>query len=241
MKIGAAQINPIKGDIVSNIARHQQLIELAAGEGAECIFFPELSITGYEPELAEDLALDVIDNRLDIFQSISDERNMMISVGMPTKNIPRSSISMIIFRPGQSKLIYSKTFLHASEEEHFSNGADTGTVIAGTGIAPAICYEVSVPEHAEKAFANGAKLYAAGVVESRKAVEKALSRLSLIAKTYSAPTIMANCIGLTGGYDCPGRSSAWNEKGELACQLNEMQEGVLVYDTNSGQAVARYL
>ena len=50
MKICVAQTRPIKGDIQSNIDHHKRLIDLAVSNGADTVIFPELSLTGYEPE-----------------------------------------------------------------------------------------------------------------------------------------------------------------------------------------------
>jgi predicted amidohydrolase len=54
MKIAVAQTRPIKGDISTNIKTHKKLIDLAISYKVDTIFFPELSITGYEPELAKE-------------------------------------------------------------------------------------------------------------------------------------------------------------------------------------------
>jgi predicted amidohydrolase len=59
MRICAVQLRPIAGDIAINIARHLKFIELAIAESADLVFFPELSLTGYEslqPEHAKDAA-----------------------------------------------------------------------------------------------------------------------------------------------------------------------------------------
>ena len=40
MKICAAQIRSVAGDIEVNTAQHLRLIELAAAQGANCVFFP---------------------------------------------------------------------------------------------------------------------------------------------------------------------------------------------------------
>ena len=44
-------------------------------------------------------------------------------------------------------------------------------------------------------------------------------------------TFMPNYVGMSGGYECAGRSSVWNKKGELMGQLGNKPEGLLVYDT----------
>jgi predicted amidohydrolase len=53
---GAAQPLAVGGDIDANVLEHSRLARAAAREGASVLVFPELSLTGYEPELGEELA-----------------------------------------------------------------------------------------------------------------------------------------------------------------------------------------
>ena len=55
-RIAAAQVASARGDIVGNIAAHTAAIEVAAALGVSVLIFPELSLTGYEPDLATELA-----------------------------------------------------------------------------------------------------------------------------------------------------------------------------------------
>ncbi|WP_157982851.1 nitrilase-related carbon-nitrogen hydrolase [Aliidiomarina minuta] len=73
MKIGAIQCKAIPGDINTNIARHLQLLERATEHGARLVFFPELSITGYEPRLAKSLAMTGKEAVLGVFQECSNQ------------------------------------------------------------------------------------------------------------------------------------------------------------------------
>ncbi len=242
MKLCVAQTKPIKGDIEKNIIRHKELINLAIENGAEMIIFPELSITGYEPELAKELATAPDDQRFDLFQEISDANNITIGFGLPGRNETAISISMAIFEPGKTRKTYSKKYLHSSEDLFFTSAIHfTGLIGPGKNIAPAICYELSVPEHAEDASKKGAAIYIASVVEDIEGVERAIKKLSAIASRYSMPVLMANCTGLTGTYDCGGKSSAWNNKGELKGQLDAHHEGILVYDTETENTVENIL
>ena len=52
MKIGIAQIKPLKGDIERNLDKHLKFINNALEKQPDLLMFPELSLTGYEPELA---------------------------------------------------------------------------------------------------------------------------------------------------------------------------------------------
>ena len=101
MKICIAQTKPVKGLVSANMEAHIKFIELALTFNAEAIFFPELSLTGYEPELAKNLATNQNDNRLDVFQQISDNNKIIIGLGLPTIAESQIRISMIIFEPNE--------------------------------------------------------------------------------------------------------------------------------------------
>ena len=238
MKICVAQTSPIKGDISSNIENHKKLINLAVSNGADMIVFPELSLTGYEPTLAKDLATHKDDSQFDEFQKISDTKEITIGVGMPTSSLNGICITMILFHPNKPRQTYLKKYLHASEEPFFVSGQNNiGLLGENNNIALAICYELSVPEHSEQAFKNGAEIYIASVAEDT--IDKAIVKLSNIAQKYSMTVLMANCIGQTGDYNCDGKSSIWNNKGALLGQLNTTDEGILIMDTDAQKLIAK--
>ncbi len=233
MKICVVQTKPIKGDIQKNIENHIRMIKLAVSEEADVIIFPELSLTGYEPELAQKLAVDNDDVRFDDFQKISSVNQIIIGVGLPIKKGSGVCISMLIFHPNKERQIYFKQYLHASEDEFFIGGNNLINLIHGESIAPAICYELSVPMHSERAFKRGASFYIASVVESVEGVDKSIEKLAKIAEKYAMTVFMSNCIGQTGNYNCGGKTSVWNKNGQLVGQLSNSKEDVLMLDTVS--------
>ena len=97
MKISAAQSKSDKGNIKSNIENHKKWIYIAVSEKVDLIIFPELSLTGYEPALAEELSTVQNDPGLDEFQKINDLKSITIIVGLPTKSESGILISMVIF------------------------------------------------------------------------------------------------------------------------------------------------
>lgn len=196
MKVSVAQTRPYKGDIQRNIEEHINLIEMAATYEAETIIFPELSITGYVPELSKELATTCDDERFDVFQKISDLNQMTIGIGMPIRNKTGITISTIIFQPNKFRQLYSKKFLHPSEEKLFISGNNTaGLIDDGSTIAFAICYELSVAEHSQNAYNSGAEIYVASVAKSAFGVEKARDILPEIARKYSMTVLMSNYVG----------------------------------------------
>ncbi|HZR05962.1 MAG TPA: carbon-nitrogen hydrolase family protein [Candidatus Udaeobacter sp.] len=238
MKICVAQTRPVKGDIEANIGSHEKFIGAAVLVGTDFIIFPELSITGYEPELAKDLATTQNDVRFDVFQKISDANRITTGIGVPTLANNGTHISQLYFQPGKPREMYSKVFLHSSEEGYFVRGDRYINLgIDDTNIAPAICYELSVREHAKRAAASGADIYAVSVVEEK--IERAIKRLTNVATEHSMTVMMANAIGKPGVYECPGKSSIWSNKGRQVGQLDDSHEGIFVFDTDTGETTKR--
>jgi predicted amidohydrolase len=239
MKLCVAQTKPVKGDISRNIINHKKFIELAVFQNADMIIFPELSLTGYEPTLAKELAIHPDDERLDGFQIISNKNQITIGVGVPTKAVDGINISMIIFQPHFPRQVYSKTYLHLDEEPYFVSGQGiTSIIVKENNIAFAICYELSIPEHAENASRNGAHVYIASVAKSDAGVKEASEMLSKLAAKYSMPVLMSNCIGLSDNFQSAGASSVWCEDGTLQHKLDSQSEGILIFDTVTQKSAA---
>jgi predicted amidohydrolase len=239
MKICAVQTKPIKGDIHSNIANHKKWIELAVAEGGDLVIFPELSLTGYEPALAKALATEQDDRRFDDFQAISDAKGITIGVGVPTKTEQGICISMLLFQPRQERRMYSKSYLHPDEEKFFVRGQSSPDLrINHTNMALAICYEISVPEHLATALKFRPRIYFASVAKFANGVSQAIERLARIAQDCSMTVLMTNCVGFFDGGYCAGKTSVWNTAGSLLGQLNDADEGMLVFDTET-QALSK--
>jgi predicted amidohydrolase len=238
MKLCVAQTRPVKGDIPANLERHIALIELA--RGADVILFPELSLTGYEPTLAKELAIEPDDSRLDDFQAISDSSAVTLGVGAPTRSTSGPCITMFLFQPRKPRLTYSKRYLHPDEEPFFVAGQQIMTLNVNRAvIAPAICYELSVREHSENAARSGASIYMASVAKTVKGLDAAIPALTGIARQYSMTVLMANSVGECDGCECAGKTSAWNNKALLVGQLNDRDEGVLTIHTDTEEAVGQ--
>jgi predicted amidohydrolase len=237
MKLCVVQARAVKGDIPGNIGNHKKIIDLAVSHGADTIIFPELSITGYEPTLAKELATELHDERLNVFQQISDESRVTIGVGIPLNVKTGITISMVLFQPHKPREVYAKKYLHADEDPFFVSGQSTISIL-GEDVALAICYELSVPEHVEDAYKCGAGIYIASAVKSTGGIDKAISRLSEISIEYGMTVLFSNAVGESDGFECAGRSSIWDDTGALLQQLDAVNEGILLFDTETRAARA---
>lgn len=239
MRISIAQTKAEKGDIEKNLEIHIRYIEKAVNNAADMIVFPELSLTGYEPELARQLATTKSDVRLDSLQELSDKNKLIIGAGLPTIDDDKIFVSMVIFQPDKERIIYSKQYLYPTEVGVFTAGYNPLVIRFDEKniIAPAICYELSRDEHSETAHKNNATVYIASVLNSVNGIDADLKRLSEIAAKYKMITLMSNYTGETGGHNCAGKSSVWDKQGKLISQLDSKTEGLLIYDTESGQTI----
>jgi len=242
MKIAIAQTRPIKGAVSANIEAHKNFIGLALTLKADAIFFPELSLTGYEPELANELATSQNDSRLDTFQNISDKDKIIIGLGLPTRTESKIRISMIIFEPNRPRRTYSKQQLHSDELPHFENGVEQVVITTDeVRIVPAICYESLQPTHFENAFKLGVDIYLASVAKSEKGIENALKYFPIMARQYAIPVLMSNSVGFCDNFLSAGKSAVWTKDGKLAGQLDEKTEGMLIFDMETEDILERTL
>lgn len=239
MKICTAQIRPISGDIPRSIRKHEAFSVNAARQGADLILFPELSLTGYEPEWAQEWAMDPQGQQLDGFQTLSDTRYITVCIGIPARSEAGVVIGMLIFQPNQARRLYAKQHLHEDEMPWFVPGNTAGTWKQnGDVLTPAICYESLLPEHAAAAAAEGTSVYLASVAKSATGLEKAHVHYPLIARKYGMAVVLSNSIGFCDNFVSAGGSAVWDEKGMCKSQLNSQEEGMLIFDTKTGAVVA---
>ena len=235
MKLCAAQSSADPGNIERNVRKHEALIDAAASRQADLIFFPELSLTGYEPQMASTLATAPSDARLGVFQELADTKSIIIGVGLPTRARGGGVlITMVFFRPRETFLSYSKQQLHADELPFFVQGETQLIFSVGrNALAPAICYESLQPTHAAAAAREGADVYLASVAKSQRNVARAYDHYARIARRYSMAVLMANSTGACADFVGAGQSAAWNRAGELVASMDADSDGFIMFDTTT--------
>ncbi len=237
MKIGAVQLQPVTGDISSNVTKHLEFIEVAVAQGADLVFFPELSLMGYEPTLARSLATDKTDARLEAFQQCSNAHSVIIGVGLPISVRSNVQIGMVWFTPEKPCCSYAKQQLHADELPFFVAGDRQLVLETSTyKLAPAICYESLQPTHADNAANLGVDIYLASVAKPASGMAKAMLHYPAIARKHNMVVIMSDSIGPCDNFTSVGQSAAWNNRGELLMQMDSDSEGVLMVDTSNWKA-----
>jgi predicted amidohydrolase len=234
MRLCAAQLATEAGNVERNVLKHVALIEAALSQRADLIFFPELSLTGYEPKLARELATTARDRRLHVFQELADRGNIVIGVGIPNRSQRGIQIAMILFRPKAERLVYAKQQLHSDELAFFVKG-ETQLIlpIRGHTLAPAICYESLQPDHADSAAGRGADTYLASVAKPQRNVTKAYEHYPGIARQHSLIVLMANSVGPADDFIGAGQSAIWNRAGQLVANMDANAEGFVLFNAST--------
>ncbi len=230
LRIAAGQFAPARGCIDENMRYHEMLIKSAAAADVDLIFFPELSLTGYEPEMAVDLALPD-ESCLNPLQILSDRYDMTIIVGAPLRVKERKpAIGAWVVSSKRPVSCYRKIHLHPGESDYFSAG-DAVCVFRerSFNVGMAICADAGQPVHAERTVQQGAEVYLNAVL-SAGGFDKDSGQLQSYARLYAMPTLMANYCGPSGGWKPVGKSAAWNARGELIAQAPEDCAALVIMD-----------
>lgn len=213
----AAQMSSIAGDLHANIERHLQFMRHAAQQRVGFLLFPELSLTGYEPSLARELALAPDAALLQPLRDLAKHAAMTTVVGVPLRQ-PGSDailIGALIFGADGSQAVYTKQHLHPGEEVVFSQGSGGAMLnIDGEPIALSICADFTHASHVHAAVTSGAGIYATGVLISENGYPHDSQLLQGYAREHALGVLMANHGGPSGGWACAGRSAFWAAGGE---------------------------
>jgi predicted amidohydrolase len=240
--IAVAQTCPVRGDVDANLEEHLRLAGCAAAEGAQLVVFPELSLTGYEIGLADQLAFSEDDSRLTPVADLAAARGIIVIAGAPVRIESRLHIGAFIVGPDRTVRLYTKQRMGAfsdaarcdgivppAERTAFAPGdRDPLIGFAGRTAAVAICADIGQPLHPQRAAHRGADTYLASmfVIPSEFAGDAA--KLSGYAAEHSMVVALANFGSATGGLAAAGRSSIWSARGELLIQLGHAGAGVAV-------------
>lgn len=229
--LAAAQCAVRAGDIDANLALHQQFMQRAQALGVGLLVFPELSLTGYEPTLADALAQDAHCALLAPLRALAQQASMTTVVGLPLRSPDHEKplIAAFILHPDGSLGIYTKQHLHPGEDRYFSagNGGDL-LWVCDLPIALSVCADFSQPQHAQHAAARGAQVYAASVLIGETGYPHDSALLQSYAERHGMAVLMANHGGPTGGWAAAGRSAFWDERGRNVAATRGIGDRLLV-------------
>lgn len=216
--------------------------------GAQVVVFPELSLTGYELELAPGLSFSGEDVRLDPLRDMSASHDVTVVAGAPLLLESVLYLAAFIIGPDGSVRHYMKRHLGAfgpeanpggrvppPEASVFAPGTLNPPVSWDAGTAAvAICADVGRPEHVQAAWTGGADTYLASMFVIPGDIEIEVTRLQDAAARYAMAVVFANFGGPSGGLPAAGRSAIFAPGGDCVVALGHSGAGVAVATEGEG-------
>lgn len=88
----------------------------------------------------------------------------------------------------------------------------------------------------------GVEIYIASVAKSQNGVDKAYQHFPASANKYSITLLMSNCVGYCDNFESDGENSVWNNsKGNLVGHLDDKDDGVLIFDTDTEEMIYKLI
>ncbi len=232
MIISSAQITTKVGDVNYNLEKHLHCIDVAAQKEAELIVFPEMSLTGYCLEEGRTLAIGRDEEVITKLSQKAQERTMIIIAGAPIYMDDILYIGSYIIMPNGEAKIYTKRYVHHTEQAYYTSCFDHNPVVSlhGEIIQLAICADIDEPNHPKLAKKCDCTLYIPSILFSEQEIDNGHASLKKYAETYSFAVLMSNYVGQVGRMIAGGRSAFWNRKGVCIAALGREQEGLVVME-----------
>jgi NAD+ synthase (glutamine-hydrolysing) len=247
VRVAAAQLNLVVGDLEGNAARTLAAYEQADAAGCDLVAFPELTLTGYPPE---DLLLRpafVAQAREWLDKVAARTGSMAAVVGFPEADRDLYN-SAAVLAHGAVQGIYRKHLLPNyavfDEERYFEPWPTDGPlfVIGGVRVAVTVCEDAWSPSGpiltqaaagAELVVNINASPYYAGRLRERETM------LATRAADASVPVVYVNLVGGQDELVFDGASMVFDESGALVARGTQFTEDLLVVDVDVRPAFRR--
>jgi NAD+ synthase (glutamine-hydrolysing) len=238
VRVAAAQLDLVVGDLEGNAARILSAYEAADAAGCDLVVFPELTVTGYPPE---DLLLRpaFVSQAVESLDKIAARTGRCVAViGFPEPARDLSNAAAVCAQ-GTVRGVYRKHLLPNyavfDEQRYFVPSTDAGPlfVIAGVRVGISICEDAWSPNGpiltqsaggAELIVNLNASPYYAGRLRERETM------LATRAADASVPIVYANLVGGQDELVFDGASLVFDEQGHLVARAKQFVEDLLVVD-----------
>ncbi|WP_262692265.1 carbon-nitrogen hydrolase family protein [Kordiimonas aestuarii] len=227
--IASAQYSARRGDIHANLDKHVRMTEAAAREGVDFLVFPELSVTGYEMDLAEELQTTPDGSLFMPLHLLAAQHDMRVMVGMPLRAPSGKPYLGSLILGGAAPVAYHKVHVHKSEEPYFQPDDKVGMAEhKGAKLGLAICADLNHPSHAARAADCGADIYAASALISVEGYDREAKMLEGYARAHDMAVMLANYATQSGDYIPPGGSAIWAPGGRQVAIMNDTEVALVM-------------
>ncbi len=240
--LAVVQMHPKLGDLDANLKIVLERAHEAAGKGANLILFPELALTGYNPELLSekllDLALDASSKPIQQLAQASRDLNAYLVAGfIERKKVPGVVYNSITLCDPRSDTVrtYAKAHLFSAENLFFRAGSNLEIWQTEFGkIGPMICMDIGYPEAGRLLGLQGAELLIAPSAWIDADADIWPVHLQARALDNLAFTVGVNRVGSEGHLNFIGQSMLVSPRGQILTRLGA-QEDILYAQIDLGE------
>jgi NAD+ synthase (glutamine-hydrolysing) len=238
LRVAAAQINTVVGDLAGNSERILAAIKAAEEAGADLVALPELAITGYPPE---DLLLRpaFVAEAQRALEKVAARTGQTVAViGFPLAERDLYNAAAVC-AGGSVRGLYRKWLLPNygvfDEARYFTPSEDPGSlfVINGVRVAVSICEDIWSPTGPIAAQAAGGAELAVNINASPYYAGRLTEREPMVATRaadHSVPILYVNLIGGQDELVFDGGSAIYDESGHVLARARQFEEDLLVVD-----------
>ncbi len=226
--VAACQFEPTVGDVDANLAAIERAVE-SLPESVALAVFPELCVTGYALDVAEELGAPVPGPLTDRLVPMASEHDVTLVAGVPERDGESLYNSLVVVDGDGVQGTYRKRHPWGEEADVFATGDGLTTVETRVGtLGLALCYDLNFPELGLEYAREGCDVLA--VSAAWRTSYRADWRLLLRARALDGPyyAVGSNHIGDQRGRDHAGGSLVADPTGTV---LSETTAG-------AGHAVA---
>jgi NAD+ synthase (glutamine-hydrolysing) len=240
LRIAAAQIDVVVGDLEGNVDRVLASYEAAEAEGCDLVVFPELTLTGYPPE---DLLLRpaFVAQAAEALDKLAARTGRCAAVvGFPQSGRDLFNAAAVCAY-GRTHGVYRKQLLPNyavfDEQRYFTPSTDPGPlfVVGGVKVGVSICEDAWSPTGPILAQAAGGAEVIVNLNASPYYAGRLLERETMLATRAadaSVPIVYANLVGGQDELVFDGASLVYDEQGHLIARAKQFVEDLLVVDVD---------
>jgi NAD+ synthase (glutamine-hydrolysing) len=247
VRVAAAQLDLVVGDLEGNAARILDAYDRAEEAGADLVAFPELAITGYPPEdllLRPAFVAQAVET-LDKIAARTGRAAAIIGFPEPDRDLYNSAAVCAHGRVlGRYRKHLLPNYAVFDEERYFEPWPVDGPlfVVGGVRVAVSICEDAWSPSGPVLTQAAGGAELVVNVNASPYYAGRQRERETMLATRAADASVPVLYVNLVGGQDelvFDGGSMLFDEGGHLVARAPQFTEELMIVDVDVRQAFRR--
>ncbi|WP_169544435.1 nitrilase-related carbon-nitrogen hydrolase [Sneathiella aquimaris] len=241
MRLAVYQMQAGLANIDRNLEKIEDAARTAAGNNADLLVTPELSLSGYGAgDQMKSLAMNASGAPLKALQRISSAHDIALIAGFPElsgNNVYNSTA----FVDGQKEpIIYRKSHLYGDYEKSLFTAEEPKTVKAvlnGIVIGMLICYDVEFPENVRRLALAGVELVLVPTALPAGDYSSFIARKLVPTRAFENQVTLAyaNHSGNDGAFEYQGQSVIVGADGTLLAEGVQHDEALLYAEVDPAQ------